>query len=712
MSAAKIYAMTAELTSRPNGTPFQSSTPVDRPPTDPPGWRRHVTAANGGFAALLTGTALLYLIGLSTNGWANSFYSAAIQAGSKSWKAWFFGASDAAGSITVDKPPMSLWIPSIAVRIFGLNPWAILVPEALMGVASVAMIYLIVRKRFSANAGLIAGAALALTPVATMMFRFNNPDALLILLTVAAVWTTIKALEDNRIRWMLLTGMFIGFAFLTKQLQAFLILPPLAIVFFAFGPGTWKRRTGHLLAGLGSLIVSAGWWILAVTVWPASSRPYIGGSQHNSILELTMGYNGLGRITGNETGSVTPGRGMEIPAGMAGMEGRPGGGGPGGGMWGQTGFLRMFQPEQGGQIAWLIPAALILSVAVMAARWKVPRTDIKRAVVVLGFLWLLTTLAVFSFMSGIFHAYYTVALAPPIGLLVGIGTTELWRERQKLWARITLAGSSVATGALAFYLLNRSADFLPWLRWVVLIGSIAAALVLLVAHSGRPSLKRAALAAALAAIIFGLAAPAAYSIDTAATAKQGSIPSAGPSVRGGFGPVGHGGPGGAWRHRGGPGGQFGPGGVPGGQRGPGGLPGGQQGPGGTTVGGPGGRGGMGNFLDGSKPSAALTALLNTGAAKYTWVAAAIGSNEASGYQLATQHSVMPIGGFNGSDPSPTLAQFQKLVSEHKIHYFIAGGGMGFGGSGSSTEISSWVKAHFRSITVDGTMLYDLTQQTS
>ncbi len=254
-----------------------------------------------------------------------------MQAGSESWKAFFFGSSDAASSITVDKTPMSLWPMALSVRVFGLSSWSILVPQALMGVASVGLLHATVRRTTrSAAAGLLAGGVLALTPVAVLMFRFNNPDALLVLLMIGSVACTLRALESSRlraeglaghpVRWLALGGALVGFAFLTKMLQAFLVLPALALVYLVAAHTPLGRRIGHLLVAFGSMVLAAGWWIAIVELWPASSRPYIGGSQTNSILELTLGYNGFGRLTGNEVGSVGGG-----------------GAGAGGGMWGSTG---------------------------------------------------------------------------------------------------------------------------------------------------------------------------------------------------------------------------------------------------------------------------------------------------------------------------------------------------------------------------------------
>ncbi|GAB23067.1 putative glycosyltransferase [Gordonia polyisoprenivorans NBRC 16320 = JCM 10675] len=713
-----------------NSPPTSTTSPVAAPdensrgrspvsvPADPPAVWKWST-----LAALIVVTAIIDLWHLSLNGWANSFYSAAIQAGSQSWKAWFFGSSDMANSITVDKPPASLWIPAISVRIFGLNSWAILVPNALMGVASVALLYWITRRYLGHWAGILAGGVLALTPVAAMMFRFNNPEALLILLMIAAVWACLRAVEDGRLRWMILVGVFVGFGFLTKQLQVMLIVPPLALTYLAFGPHGWVKRVGHLVAALAALVVSAGWWILTVELWPASSRPWIGGSQNNSILELTLGYNGFGRLSGDETGSVMPGGGRGYDRGAFGGMGFPGDfggpGGPGGrgGMWGETGIWRMFQPAQGGQIAWLIPSALILGVGalVILGRYRsAARTDPRRAYLSVWGLWLVITMAVFSFMAGIFHSYYTAALAPAVAAVLAGGAAVAWRVRERLWVRILLA-VAVWFGAIwAFVLLGRSPDFVPWLRWIVLFVGVVGGAVMLLAH--RVYLSSLALVLALVA---GLAGPLAYTIDTITTAKQGSIISAGPRVEG-DGPGGFGGPGRGNRRPQMPGGMgqmpgMGQGQMPGGM---GRFPGMGQMPGGFggrtgAYGGMGGMGGpAGGLLMGSTPSAEMVATLRSNADDFTWVAAAIGSNTASGYQLESGYSVMPIGGFNGTDPSPTLAQFQKLVEQKEIHYFI-GGGMMMGGrsDGPSAQITEWVESHFTKLTIDNVTLYDLTSPT-
>ncbi|MCZ0210613.1 glycosyltransferase family 39 protein [Streptomyces sp. UMAF16] len=670
---------------------------------------------------LLAATLLLYLYGLGASGYANSFYSAAVQAGSTSWKAFFFGSLDAGNAITVDKPPAALWPMALSVRLFGLNSWAILAPEVLMGVATVAVVYAAVRRRFSPVAGLVAGTVLALTPVAALMFRFNNPDALLALLMSAACYLVVRALEDGRTKWLVWAGTAVGSAFLAKTLQAFLILPALAVVYAVCAPVPLRKRFAQLAAATLALVVSGGWWVAVVELWPASSRPYIGGSQRNSFLELTFGYNGLGRLNGEETGSVG------------------GGGGARGGMWGETGWDRMFDSEIGGQISWLLPTALILLAAGLVATRGARRTSVTRASFLVWGGSLLTTMVVFSYMAGIFHQYYTVALAPYLAAVTGMGAGLLWERRREGWAAVTLAASLVAAAAWGYVLLHRTPDYLPWLRWLVLVGGLVAALGLVFA--GRLT-RRLALATAAVGLVAALGGPAAYTLSTVRQGHTGSIVTAGPagaSMMGGRG-GGPGGPGGgrSWEgmpgqgqqnQQGGPGGQgngFPGGGFPGGTPGQnqqngtpqngtqpnGAQPNGNGFPGGGRTR-EGGMGGVGGLLNGASVPAEARKLLEQDAGDYTWVAASIGSQNAASYQLATGEAVMAIGGFNGTDPSPTLAQFKKYVEDGRIHYFIAGGGMGGGtggGNGTASRISSWVQSTFTKVTVGSATFYDLTRK--
>jgi 4-amino-4-deoxy-L-arabinose transferase-like glycosyltransferase len=714
-------------------------TPSSWPPARRPGWPvRFVRGKESDPAwvrpallALLVATAVLYIWGLGASGWANSFYSAAVQAGTKSWKAMFFGSSDSSNFITVDKPPVFLWPMEISARIFGLNSWSILVPQALEGVATVGLVYLSVRRWFSAQAALLGGAVVALTPVAAIMFRYNNPDALLALLLTAATYATMRGLERAQTKWMVLAGALIGFGFITKMLQAFLILPVLVVVYlFAAPTGWWRRVWQTFLMGV-SLLVAAGWWVAIVALTPAADRPYVGGSQNNSIFNLIFGYNGFGRLDGSESGSV-------------------GGGRVAGSMWGPTGITRLFNTTFGNMMSWLLPGALVMGAVLLVVTLRARRTDRERAALLLWGGSLVSIGLVISLSQGIIHPYYTVALAPPLGALVGIGTMGLWQRRASWVGRIGLAAALAATVWWSYILLGRTSNWFPALRpFVVVVGALGVVAILAL-----PLLRNIPKVAIVlvATLGFGaaLAAPLFSTVATAATPHSGAIPSATPTPTGGAGGPGGGFPGGAGGF---PGGTFrrafgggsrggtrfpGGGGFPGAGGSPtgagagaGALPGGAASFGGgggfRRAAGAGGAGGGAGFLSSSQSNAALNKALQADANKYTWAAATVNSNNAAGYQLGSREPVMAIGGFNGTDPAPTLAQFEQYVSEGKIHYFISsgggfggggfgGGGFGGGGFGGATtgsaddasQITSWVESHFTAETVGGVTVYNLT----
>jgi 4-amino-4-deoxy-L-arabinose transferase-like glycosyltransferase len=628
--------------------------------------------ARASFVALLLATLVLYVWGLDRNGWANAYYAAAVQAGTQSWKAFFFGSLDASNFITVDKSPAFLWVMEISARIFGFNTWSVMVPQALEGVATVALVYIATRRWFGPGAGLLAGAVVALTPAAALMFRYNNPDALLTLLLTAGAYAMLRAVESGRTRWLVLAAALVGTGFLAKMLQAFVIVPVFVLVYLIAGKPRILQRIKQLAIAGMTLVVASGWWVAVVELWPSADRPYVGGSQNNSILNLIFGYNGFGRLTGNETGSV-------------------GGLGAIGSRWGLTGWNRLFLQEFGGQISWLIPAAVLMLVACFWLTRLAPRHDVMRASLVLWGGWLLVTGAVFSFAQGIIHPYYSIALAPPIGALVGIGASMLWKHRSQIISRLVLAGALVVTAAWAYVLLDRSPDWNPTLKTAIVIvgGLCAGALVALPA-----GWKRLPVAAAAIGVFVALLGPAAYTLDTVTTAHSGAIPSAGPAVL---------------ASTAGPGGGFGAG--PRGQGGFGPPPGGRFAGGGNPPRGLGGGGG--GFLNATQPGSQLVAMLKANASRYLWVAATVNANSAAGYQLTTGDPVMAIGGFNGSDPIPTLAQFEAMVGAGQIHYYIAGGG-GFGSGSGSTggEIATWVNQHFSAVTVDGVTIYDLTAPSS
>jgi 4-amino-4-deoxy-L-arabinose transferase-like glycosyltransferase len=701
------------IRTRPRPTRNRARRLLRGPDTDPR-WARPA------LLGLLALTALLYLWDLTRNGWANDFYAAAVQAGTKSWKAFFFGSFDSSNFITVDKTPASLWVMELSGRIFGFSQWSMLAPQALEGVASVGLLYAAVRRWFGPPAGLVAGLVLALTPAAALMFRFNNPDALLVLLMTAAAYALVRAIENGRTRWLVFCGVLLGFAFLAKMLQAFLVVPGFAIAYlWAGAPRAWLRRLWQTVAMGAGIVVGAGWWILIAELTPAADRPYFGGSTNNNILQLAIGYNGLGRLDGNETGSIG------------------GGGAQGSGFGGATGLLRLFHSEFGGQISWLLPAALICLAGMAWVSRRAARTDRIRAAALLWGGWVIVTGLVFSYMSGIIHPYYMVALAPGIGALVGIGVMALWEQRLGGAGRSVAAATVLVTAVWSYILLDRTPDWLPWLRWVVLVAGVLSAIALLAGPwlARASSFRRLVLLPVGLAMVAGLAGPAAYVLDTVNTAHTGAIPSAGPATVGfGGGPGGGGGFAGARPGGTRPGGTQ-PGGTqPGGTAGNG-FPGGQfGGPGGSSgtrasgtgtggssgtrgtgrgPGGAGGTGGPGGGLGGNtQVSSALMKLLEQDSSSYKWVAATEGSEEAAPLELATGDAVMAIGGFNGTDPWPTLAVFKELVAKHEVHYYVGQGSHSFGGSRGSSAIASWVAAHFTKETVGGQTVYDLTQPLS
>jgi 4-amino-4-deoxy-L-arabinose transferase-like glycosyltransferase len=696
-----------------------SSPPPRAGDADPGERRRDPRWARPALLLLLTLTAAAYLWDLSASGYANSFYAASVQAGTKSWKALFFGSLDSANFITVDKPPASMWVMALSGRIFGFSSWSMLVPQALEGVAAVGLLYAAVKRWFGAGAGLAAGALFAATPVAALMFRFNNPDALLVLLLVASGYCLTRALERAGTRWIIAAGALVGAAFLAKMMQAFLVLPAFAIVYLVAAPTTLRRRVLQLLGAGAALLVAAGWWVLVVALWPVGSRPMIDGSRDNSIFNLIFGYNGLGRIFGSGGG--------------------PGGGGGGGANFsGSTGMLRLFNDLMGGQASWLLPAALVALLAGLWTRRHAPRTDRTRAALLLWGGWLLVTAAIFSFGQGVIHTYYTVALAPAIAALVAIGGALLWRHRETLAARLLGASTLAVTAAWACVLLGRTPSWNPWLTPVIATTCALAVVGLLGAPLFGRLRGRVAIAAVVLGVVSALSGPLAFAAYTVSTPHTGSVVSAGPSS-GGLGGM----PGGSSRPGGGAGSGtqralFGSSAAPGAGStapGSGGTPsagaGSQSGSrpslpaSGSTSGTPGavgkapsgasgaasGAGGAGGG-GGVSVSAKLVSALRSDSHKYRWAAATSGSQSAASLELASGQAVMAIGGFSGEGGRLSLTAFERYVERGEVHYYVAsqgaGAGGGPGGGSSTTTIASWVKANFKALSIGGTTVYDLT----
>jgi 4-amino-4-deoxy-L-arabinose transferase-like glycosyltransferase len=680
--------------------------PSARP--DRPRWGRPAQAA----VTVLAGA--LYLSNLSVNGLGNLYYAAAVKSGTVSWKAFLFGSLDPGSFITVDKPPAAFWVQAISVRLFGDSSWSVLVPEALAGAAAVAVTYHLARRFSGELAGALAGLALAVTPMATVMFRFNDPDALMTLLIVLSAWAVWVAVERASIRHLVAGGLILGLAFDTKMLEAFVVLPTLALVWMLAAPTTLRRRLwGWLCSGL-ALLLSAGWWVALVELWPRDARPYIGSTTNNSLLSLIFGYNGLSRLWGSHGGR--PGGGGRSGFGGGGR----GGGGFAGGFGGGAGWTRLFADTLGSQISWLIPLAALGLIAGLVLAGKAPLADRRRAGFVLWGVWAGTAFVVFSKSSGTFHPYYTVALAPAVAVLAGAGVVALWDLGRIRRSMAWMLPAGVAGSALWSYaLLDRDPGYHPWLRVTILVAGVVGAVGLLAAlllardappwasatvapadaslpasspgsalgwgsapasssapgsgwapgpqSRSRSGLRRLSAPCSLCAGVATvaslslLAGPLAWSLSSITHASNGTNPTAGPvsagtaEFGGGRGATAFG-----QRSRAETTGGFG---------------------GGATARPGSGFGGASS----SGPTAGDRKLISflearRGGAKY--LVATDGSMSADNLIIASGKPVMAMGGFSGGDPAPTLAQFEKLVSEGEVHYvLVGGGGFGFGGGG-------------------------------
>ncbi|SSC25385.1 Glycosyltransferase RgtA/B/C/D-like, partial [Klenkia terrae] len=456
---------------------------------DAAGPRRRPRPDQVALAALLAGTTALYTVALPRSGWGNAFYAGAAQAGASSWSAWFFGASDAPGSVTVDKPPAALWVMGLSVRLLGLSSWSVLLPQALMGVLAVAVLAATGRRGLGPWAGVLAGTLLAVTPVATLMFRYDNPDALLTLLCVLAAWAVGRAVEDGRTRWLVLAGAFVGLAFLTKSLQAFLVLPGLAGAYLVAGPPRLRRRVGQLVAAGAALVVAAGWWVLAVALVPRADRPWVGSTTDDSPLSLAFGYNGLGRLDGDETAG-------------------------GGGLHQSSSSIWRLLGSGGDEAGWYLPLAAAALVAGLLLTARAARTDRVRGALLLWGGWLGVTAGVLSVMKGIEHSYYAVQLAPAAAALVAVGSTQLWRAgtggRRVLAAGLVAAAAWAGAVVLTHWHHPGAALVLGGVLLVLVAGALLAL---------RRGARTAFAAAAVLAVVLG---PLLWSVGTASAVHQSS----------------------------------------------------------------------------------------------------------------------------------------------------------------------------------------------
>ncbi|MFF7985036.1 ArnT family glycosyltransferase [Streptomyces sp. NPDC007901] len=642
------------------------------------------------WAILLLATAL-YAWNLSSIT-GNTFYDAAVYSGTKSWKAFFFGALDSGSFITVDKPPFALWVMGLSARAFGYGTWQLMLPMVAVGVGSVGLLYRLVKRDFGVVAGTIAALVLTLTPITVAINRDTNPDPILVFLMLLGAAALLKAVRTGRLMPLVWSAVAIGFAFNTKMMQAYVVLPAFFLVYLWATNLSLGRRVRNLAVGTVALVVSSAWWMVIVDLIPASSRPYIGGSTDNTVWDLVIGYNGFGRIFGASSSVGSAGNGASFG--------------------GSSGLYRMFNDIMGGQISWLIPFAAIALVGGLVLRGRAPRTDARRAALMLWGGWFVLHFLTFSLAEGTFHPYYVTAMAPGIAALAGAGGVMLYkafregsaamgvppRERIRAWGRGWVLPAAVAVSAVwAVVLLQRVSGSGTVYTVAEVAAGLGGALAVTGLLVGR-FMKRQKLIgfAALAAIVALLAGPAAYSVSAATTAStNGTNPTAGPSTGGGMGGMGGGG------------GQRPSGSAPSGSK-SGTAPSGTGSSGGQSMGQPptgtgstgtesssssssesqSGRtaGGMG----GGQVSSAMITYLKKHQDGATWLVAVATDQTASSIILESGQPVISMGGWSGSDNAMTLAKLKSLVKSGKLHYIVVSSD---GGQGTNTEIATWVKKH-------------------
>ncbi|MBE8516375.1 glycosyltransferase family 39 protein [Amycolatopsis sp. H6(2020)] len=567
------------------------------------------------------GAALLYAWKIGDGQLGNTYYSAAAKSMTESFTNFLFGSFDPYGVVTVDKPPLALWPQALSVLIFGYHGWALLLPQVLEGVTAVFLLHRTVRIWAGEHVALLAAAILALTPVTVIINRDNNPDTLLVLFLVAAAYALTRALRDGR-KWLWWCAFFVGCGFLTKMLQAWIIVPALVAAYLAGTSGPLRRRLLDVLGAGVVLAVSSFWWIALYDWWPGA-KPYMGGSRDGSAWDLVFGYNGFGRLSGDGEGGGM----MIMRNGQQTMSSFGGDPGPG----------RMFNDLVGGQISWLLPLSLVVLV-VIGRGWR-------DAGWLLWGGWLLVTTVVFSFAGGIWHPYYTTAMAPAIAAVSAAGLALLWRQHRRTLLPLVVA----LTAAWAFVLTSRDTSFHGWTRWAVL-GTGVAAVAWLVVEPGRRAL--------VAALVPLLLTPAVWSYAAAQSTSAGTLPAAGPAT--------------------------GPGPMPPPSPSP--SPGGPQ-PRLVLEGGDGG----------TKLSDEQRHILDYARRNGTEITLAVNSEAGAvaPFLIDSDATVIGMGGFGGRDDAPSVAQLGRWLAEGKLRFVLSSAGTPPGPPRSPVqgERRRWIESH-------------------
>jgi 4-amino-4-deoxy-L-arabinose transferase-like glycosyltransferase len=634
--------------------------------TDKPAWQWPALAA----ILLLTGFLDFYKLNLE--GYANTYYAAAVRSMLVSWHNFFFVSFDPGGFVTVDKPPVGFWIQTASAWLFGFSGWSILAPQALAGVLSVAALFFLVRRAFGAGPALLAALFLALTPITVATDRNNTIDGTLVLVLLLAAAAFSAAASTGKLRWLLLGAVLAGVGFNVKMLEAFLPLPAFFLVYLIAAPVDWRRRLVHLtLAGAVLTVVSLS-WATAVDLVPVDQRPYVGSSTDNSVVELIVGHNGLDRLLPGR--SIFPGlarptsRPVTPPPSAASTTGASGsaalsaannarGRGDGFGPFenGQPGPLRFFSTQLAGQISWLLlPAILGWVVLARQIGLKPPYNRQMQALILFG-TWLLTELTFFS-VASMFHPYYMVTLAPAIAALAGTGLVALWREFRRQTGRWWLLPAGI--GATALLQIRFLVDFPSWsarLAPIILVGAIATVLILVISRiqpSRRPLVRLATIVGTLTLLV----APTVWAaIPVANASPRSNMPSAGPTRTDLFAYAA------AFASQG------------------------------SNRGGP-------PRDDVAQTDPRLVAFLEANSANTRFLVATPNAMSAAPIILETGKPVMALGGFMGSDPILTPDQLAKLVTSGNVRYFLVpvaqNGASGFGAwMGGQSALTRWVVDH-------------------
>lgn len=617
----------------------------------------------GVFAAVLTAWGV--------GGSMSDYYASIALSMSRSWPNFFFGSFDPASTVTLDKIPGSFWIPALVVRIFGFSPAAVIIPNALAAAAAAVVTAITARRWAGVTAGLVAGAVVATTPILVAVARSNQPETFFVLALALTAWAATHALRRTSFGWLMLAGVFIAAGFQTYMLEAWAVWPALAAAYLCTRQ-RWWRRVWHLaVSGTLSLVLSLS-WIIAVSLVPASDRPYVGSTLTNNPWEMVFGYNGLGRF-GDTTADTTAYRSFTPP-----FSGNPS-------------AVRLLNSSLADQIGWMIPTAVLAIVILVALRLRLP-------LLVFAAVWFVTFAAMFSLVAGM-HQFYTASMAIPMALLIGAAFSKA-RRRRVLWAQIALPAVAATTALIISLSVasNPGAAFSLPVAVVQALIAVAAVIAVVMDHRRAHGRRLTAVIGVIALLL----TPASWAVVTMWSPNSTNPTAAGVASvsgiggAGGFGAGAHGGtPGSAGT--GGPGvSGTGGGSAPfgAGHRGDGfSRSNGESGP--SDAGTRGRANGGGALTRGSvgfsgSPSGAQTPAVGTVAwlkehqQGTAYLAATFGAQSAASLILASDGgSFLPIGGFDERDPAPTLATFQTLVADGELRYVIAGNGGGFGGFGGS-----------------------------